>query len=212
MQKLLKVGVLISGRGSNLEALARACSSEAFPASISCVISSNASARGLSVAQNFNIKSYVVNTKPIDAERMSSILREHQVDLVCLAGFMSILPERFIEDWHHRIINIHPSLLPSFKGLHAQKQAFLAGVKIAGCTVHYVYPELDAGPLIMQAAVPVLCSDTVESLSARILSAEHKCYSEAVRLIAYERVKIDEDGVVHCPHNDRLFMMSDVVQ
>ncbi|MFV9838846.1 MAG: phosphoribosylglycinamide formyltransferase [Aaplasma endosymbiont of Hyalomma asiaticum] len=212
MSKLLKVGVLISGRGSNLEALARSCAHEAFPAYISCVISNNATARGLSVAQSYNIKSYVVSTKPLDAERVSFILQEHQVDLVCLAGFMSILPEKFIEDWNHRIINIHPSLLPSFKGLNAQKQAFLAGVKIAGCTVHYVYPELDAGPIIMQAAVPVLCSDTVNSLSERILAAEHKCYSEAVRLIAHERVKIDADGVVHCPHNDRLFMLSDAVQ
>ena len=140
---------------------------------------------------------------------MNSILQEHNVDLICLAGFMSILPKKFIESWNHKIINIHPSLLPSFKGLHAQKQAYQAGVKIAGCTVHYVYPELDAGPIIMQGAVPVLGSDTLDSLTERILSLEHKCYSEAVRLIALDMVRIDTSGAVHCPQ-DKSFSCSTI--
>ncbi|MDB1135179.1 phosphoribosylglycinamide formyltransferase [Candidatus Anaplasma sp. TIGMIC] len=198
----MKIGILISGRGSNFKALAEACASDGFPASVSCVISNNPSAPGLAIADDFGIEAFVVGRRPLDTARITAILREREVDLVCLAGFMSILQEQFVRDWHHKIINIHPSLLPSFKGLRAQEQAFTAGVKIAGCTVHYVYPELDAGPIIMQAAVPVLPSDTSDSLAARILSAEHLCYPKAIRLIAEGKVRIQDNDTIQCMSED----------
>ncbi|CEG20928.1 Phosphoribosylglycinamide formyltransferase [Anaplasma phagocytophilum] len=209
MKRELRVGVLISGRGSNLEALAKAFSTEESSVVISCVISNNAEARGLLIAQSYGIPTFVVKRKPLDIEHISTVLKEHDVDLVCLAGFMSILPEKFVTDWHHKIINIHPSLLPSFKGLNAQEQAYKAGVKIAGCTLHYVYPELDAGPIIIQAAVPVLREDTAESLASRILAAEHVCYPKGVKLIAQGKIKLCDDGIVQCTGEDDLFLFQE---
>ena len=189
----LRLGILISGRGSNMHALINACMQDDFPAEVSCVVSNNPNANGLLIAQRNNIKTFVIQGRPIDFDAIDDILKEHKVDLICLAGFMSIVPEKFINKWFHRIINIHPSLLPSFKGLSAQAQALKAGVKIAGCTVHYVYPELDAGPIIIQAAVPVFSSDTVTDLSNRILQMEHICYPKAVRLIALNQVQLDKN-------------------
>ena len=188
-----KLGILISGRGSNMQALISACAKDDFPAEVSCVISNNPNAKGVLLARESGIKTFVVQGRPLDFDAISNILEEHQVDLVCLAGFMSIVPEKFINKWLHKVINIHPSLLPSFKGLNAQAQALKAGVKIAGCTVHYVYPEVDGGPIIVQAAVPVLSSDSVEDLANRILKMEHICYPKAVKLIALNELKLNEN-------------------
>ncbi|AHX05801.1 phosphoribosylglycinamide formyltransferase [Ehrlichia chaffeensis str. Osceola] len=176
-----------------MQALINACAQDDFPAEVSCVISNNPKANGLLIAQKQNIKTFVVQGRPLDFDSIDSILRQHQVDLICLAGFMSIVPEGFINKWFHKIINIHPSLLPSFKGLNAQSQALKAGVKIAGCTVHYVYPEVDGGPIIVQAAVPVFSSDNLTDLSERILKMEHICYPKAVKLIALNQLQLNEN-------------------
>ncbi|ACZ49020.1 phosphoribosylglycinamide formyltransferase [Anaplasma centrale str. Israel] len=202
----LRLGILISGRGSNMAAIARACLDDGFPAVVACVISNNPKAGGLSAASSYGLPSFVVERKPLDVERIDQILKEQRVDLVCLAGFMSILSGDFVQKWHRKMINIHPSLLPSFRGMRAQEQALKAGVKIAGCTVHYVYPELDAGPIIMQAAVPVMGDDSVESLADRILAAEHTCYPEAVRLISLGKISLDSDDVVKANDGSRLFL------
>ncbi|ACM49568.1 phosphoribosylglycinamide formyltransferase [Anaplasma marginale str. Dawn] len=202
----LRLGVLISGRGSNMAAIAQACLDNTFPAVVECVISNNPKAAGLSIANDYGLRSFVVERKPLDVERIDQILTDHKVDLVCLAGFMSILEGGFVQKWHRKMINIHPSLLPSFKGMRAQEQALRAGVKVAGCTVHYVYPELDAGPIIMQAAVPVMNNDSVESLADRILAAEHVCYPEAVRLISLGKISLDSDDVVKANDGSRLFL------
>ncbi|KJV65501.1 MULTISPECIES: phosphoribosylglycinamide formyltransferase [Ehrlichia] len=205
----LKLGILISGRGSNMQALINACARDGFPAKVSCVISNNPNANGLLIAQKSNIKTFVLQGRPLDFDAVDSILKEYEVDLVCLAGFMSIVPESFINQWFHKVINIHPSLLPSFKGLNAQSQALNAGVKIAGCTVHYVYPEVDGGPIIMQAAVPVFSSDSVTDLSNRILKMEHICYPKAVELIALNQLQLNENLVtsmelLHMFHNEAI--------
>lgn len=180
----MKLGILISGRGSNMQALIEACNNESFPAEIACIITNNSSAAGLKFAEYEKIPTFVVADKPLDYDEINKILTQHKVDLVCLAGFMRILKADFLSKWNNKVINIHPSLLPSFKGLNAQEQALKAGVKIAGCTVHYVTPDVDAGAIIAQSSVSVLENDDVQSLSERILAEEHKCYVAAVRLIA----------------------------
>ena len=163
----LRVGVLISGRGSNLEALIAACSAEAHPAEIALVISSRAEAPGLGIAAAAGIPAVVIphldrRAFAVEAQRR---LCEHRVELVCLAGFMRILDANFVEAWRDRMVNIHPSLLPCFRGLHAQRQALAAGVRFAGCTVHFVRPELDCGPIVAQAVVPVHSDDDEARLS-----------------------------------------------
>ena len=188
----LRVGVLISGRGSNLQALISACSAEAYPAEIVLVISSRAEARGLGAAAAASIPVVVIphldrRAFAVEAQRRIS---EHRVEFVCLAGFMRILDANFVEAWRDRMVNIHPSLLPSFRGLHAQRQALAAGVRFAGCTVHFVRPELDCGPIVAQAVVPVHPNDDETRLSERILEAEHRLYPLAVRLIAEGRVRV----------------------
>ncbi|APR98219.1 phosphoribosylglycinamide formyltransferase [Wolbachia endosymbiont of Folsomia candida] len=182
--KKIKLGILISGRGSNMQALIEACKGQDFPAKIACVVTNNSEAAGLKLAKQAGISAFVVKDRPLDADKIHEILTEHKVDLICLAGFMRILKADFLSKWNNKIINIHPSLLPSFQGLNAQEQALKAGVKITGCTVHYVIPEVDAGTIISQTAVQVLPDDDIHSLSERILTEEHKCYIEAVRLIA----------------------------
>ncbi|WP_341823890.1 phosphoribosylglycinamide formyltransferase [Wolbachia endosymbiont (group A) of Agelastica alni] len=182
--KKVKLGILISGRGSNMQALIEACQNRNFPAEVVCAITNNSKAAGLKIAEQAGIPAFVVKDKPLDADKIHKILVQHKVDLICLAGFMRILKADFLSKWHNKVINIHPSLLPSFKGLNAQEQALKAGVKITGCTVHYVTPEIDAGAIIAQVAVPVLPNDDIQSLSERILAEEHKCYIEAVRSIA----------------------------
>ena len=188
----LRVGVLISGRGSNLEALIAACSAEAHPAEIALVISSRAEAPGLWIAAAAGIPAVVIphldrRAFAVEAQRR---LCEHRVELVCLAGFMRILDANFVEAWRDRMVNIHPSLLPCFRGLHAQRQALAAGVRFAGCTVHFVRPELDCGPIVAQAVVPVHSDDDEARLSERILKAEHRLYPLTVRLIAEGRVRV----------------------
>ncbi|QXK92407.1 phosphoribosylglycinamide formyltransferase [Neoehrlichia mikurensis] len=202
MQKI-RLGILISGRGSNMQSIINACNSD-FPAAVSCVISNNSNAQGLKIAQEANIDTFIVRKRPLDINKIEEILIKYKVDLVCLAGFMSIINDSFLKNWHLKVINIHPSLLPSFKGLNAQKQAFDAGVKIAGCTVHYVYPEVDSGPIIIQAAVPVFATDNVESLSTKILKMEHLCYPEAIRLIALNKIQIINNKVTS---TEKLFFM-----
>lgn len=182
--KNIKLGILISGRGSNMQALIEACQDQNFPAETVCVITNNSEAGGLKIARQEKIPAFVVKDKPLDIDKIHATFVQHKVDLICLAGFMRILKADFLSKWYNKVTNIHPSLLPSFKGLNAQEQALKAGVKITGCTVHYVTPEVDAGAIIAQAAVPVLPSDDIRSLSKRILAKEHKCYVKAVRSIA----------------------------
>ena len=188
----LRVGVLISGRGSNLRALIAACSAEAHPAKIVLVISSRAEAQGLGIATAAGVPVVVIphyDRRAFAAEAQPRLC-EHGVELVCLAGFMRILDPNFVEAWRDRMVNIHPSLLPSFRGLHPQRQALAAGARFAGCTVHFVRPELDCGPIIGQAVVPVHPDDDEARLSKRILETEHRLYPLAVRLIAEGRVRV----------------------
>ncbi|HEY1433506.1 MAG TPA: phosphoribosylglycinamide formyltransferase [Stellaceae bacterium] len=193
----LRVGVLISGRGSNLQALIAACSAESYPAEIAFVISSRTDAPGLEFAVAAGIPAAVVphRDRRAFAAEAEPLLREWRVELVCLAGFMRVLDAKFVEAWRDRMVNIHPSLLPSFRGLHAQRQALAAGVRFAGCTVHFVRPELDCGPIIGQAVVPVHPDDDERRLSARILEVEHRLYPYALRLIAEGRVRVVADRV-----------------
>ena len=189
MSNRIKVGILISGNGTNLQAIIDASQKNSFPAEIAIVISNNPSAYGLKRAISANIPTKVIDHKLFDQREdfdtaVSVELRKADCELICLAGFMRILSEQFVNNWPMRIINIHPSLLPSFKGRNVQKQAIDAEVRIAGCTVHFVISELDAGPIIAQAAVPVLKQDTPASLSARILQQENHIYPLALELIA----------------------------
>lgn len=197
----LRLGVLISGRGSNLQALIRATEEKDFPAEIVAVISNRPDAGGLQRAKDSDIPAIVVDhkrhpEKKSFEEEIDAHLRSHKVDLVCLAGFMRILSPWLIERWRWRIINIHPSLLPDFKGLHPQKQAIDAGVKKSGCTVHFVTPEMDSGPVILQGEVPVLADDTEDTLTARILETEHNVYPQAVHRMATHDFHIEEQGKI----------------
>ncbi|WFW29773.1 MAG: phosphoribosylglycinamide formyltransferase [Wolbachia endosymbiont of Menacanthus eurysternus] len=182
--KKIKLGILISGRGSNMQSLIKLSHNYNFPAEVACVITNKNEAAGLKIAKLAKISTYIIRNNPLDTNQIHEILVQHNVDLVCLAGFMRILKADFLNKWHNKVINIHPSLLPSFKGLNPQEQALKAGVKITGCTVHYVIPEVDAGTIITQIAVPVLPNDNVQSLSKRILTKEHKCYAKAIKLLA----------------------------
>lgn len=196
----LKVGVLISGRGSNLAALIEASRATDYPAEIACVVSNRADAPGLGIAAAAGVPTATVSHKDHpDRESfdrtVSGELERHGVELVVLAGFMRIFNPWFPARWANRLINIHPSLLPAFKGMHVQRQALDAGVRLSGCTAHLVIPDLDSGPIIAQAAVPVLAGDTEETLSARILRQEHRLYPLVVRWFAEGRVNIAGDKV-----------------
>jgi len=197
----LRLGVLISGRGSNLQALIEATGDPAFPAEIVLVISNREDAAGLDRAAAASIATRIIphgqfsGRDAFDAA-LDETLRDAGVELICLAGFMRLLTKQFVENWRDRLINIHPSLLPAFKGLTPHADALAAGVRLSGCTVHYVRPEMDAGPIILQAAVPVMGSDTAETLAARILQAEHACYPLAVRMIGEGRIKIVGERVI----------------
>ena len=195
----LKVGVLISGRGSNLQALLDSCADPAFPAEIALVISNVAGAQGLQRAARAGVPTLVIDHKPFPSRaafdsEMDKALRAAGIELVCLAGFMRLLSDEFVEGWRGRMINIHPSLLPSFKGMNTHAQALAAGVKIHGCTVHYVTPALDDGPIIARAEVPVLEGDTIETLAARVLEAEHRLYPAALRLVAEGKAAAHPSG------------------
>jgi phosphoribosylglycinamide formyltransferase-1 len=196
----LTVGVLISGRGSNLKALIEACAAPDYPAEIALVISNKPDAAGLDYARAAGIPVAIIEHRAFpdrasfDAA-LDARLRAEGVGLVCLAGFMRLLTEGFVVGWHDRLINIHPSLLPAFPGVDVQQRAIDAGVRFSGCTVHFVRTATDDGPIIIQAAVPVLPEDDAERLAARILEAEHVCYPLAVRWFAEGRLAVDGNRV-----------------
>jgi phosphoribosylglycinamide formyltransferase-1 len=195
-----RIGILLSGRGSNFEAIADSVAAGRIEAEIAAVISNRPTARGLEIALDRGLPALCIPSKDVRREEYDRLLvaelKNRQVDLVCLAGFMRLLTAEFCQAFPLRILNIHPSLLPAFPGLDAQKQALEHGVKISGCTVHFVDPQLDAGPIILQAAVPVLENDTPESLSARILAEEHRIYGEAVAIVLSGRWRIEGRRVV----------------
>ena len=196
----VKVAVLISGRGSNLQALIDACSAPDFPAEIRLVISNRPDAPGLQRTERAGVPTRVIPHKKYGSraefdQAVERALNEAGIELVCLAGFMRIFDDAFVLRWHDRMINIHPSLLPAFKGLQAQAQALAAGVRFTGCTVHFVRPAMDEGPIIVQAVVPLLPGDDAERLAERVLAAEHKAYPLALRLIAEGRVRVVDERV-----------------
>jgi len=195
-----RLGILLSGRGSNFEAIADNIAAGDLHAEIAVVISNRADARGLEIARERGLPALLIPSKDVAREdydhQVTSELWKHGVDLICLAGFMRLLSAEFCRAFPLRILNIHPSLLPAFPGLDAQKQALEQGVKVSGCTVHFVNELLDSGPIIAQAAVPVLDEDTVETLSARILKEEHRIYSEAIRIVLNGKWRIEGRRVV----------------
>lgn len=198
--KKRRVGVLISGRGSNMKSLVEAARHPDYPAEIVVVISNRPDAPGLAWAKEQNIPAlgfdhtHYENRAHFESQ-LTGALRASGVDLIALAGFMRLLTEDFVATWHNKMINIHPSLLPSFKGLNTHQRALDAGVKIAGCTVHYVRTEMDVGPIIAQAAVPVLSNDDANKLAARVLEAEHQIYPLALRLVASGAAQISGESV-----------------
>ena len=192
-----KVAILISGRGSNMEALIKACLDASFPASIELVISNKKEAYGLQIAQSYGIHTQSLNRKnfPNDHEfdsNISTILKKNDIDIVCTAGYMKILTKEFVETWRNQVINIHPSLLPEYKGLNTHKRALDDGVKLAGCTTHIVQSELDSGQILMQATVPVLGNDTKDTLATRVLKMEHIIFPETLKRIATNQFRFDK--------------------
>jgi len=200
----LKLGVLFSGRGSNLQALLERGEDEAFPAEVVVAISNNADALGLQRAEAADVPAHVIDHRGFASreafeEKLDEALVAAGVELVCLAGFMRRLTPWFVDRWRDRLINIHPSLLPAFRGLDTHRRALELGVRITGCTVHYVRAEVDDGPVIAQAAVPIAPDDTEDSLNARVLAAEHRLYPLAVRLIAEGKAKVEGERVTLPP-------------
>lgn len=189
-----KLGILLSGRGSNFLAIAESVRAGKIPAEIAVVISNREDAPGVTAARERKLNALVIPSKARVREEhdreVMAVLRQHNVDLVCLAGYMRLLSPEFVEAFHQRILNIHPSLLPAFPGMDAQKQALEYGAKITGCTVHLVDEHLDHGPIILQRPVAVLDGDTVEALSARILVEEHIAYSEAIKMLLERRWRV----------------------
>lgn len=191
----LKLAVLISGGGTNLQALIDACSHPSYPAEIAVVVSNRPEAYGLERATSAGISAECVDHKDYETREdfediLHDRLKDHDVELVCLAGFMRLLTATFVGRWKDRMINIHPSLLPSYKGLHTHARAIEDGVRFGGCTVHFVRPEMDDGPIIMQAAVPIDANETEDSLAKKVLTYEHTLYPEAVRLVAESKVRV----------------------
>ena len=191
-----RVAVLISGRGSNMASLIEAAKAPNYPAEIALVISNRPDAAGLELARNAGVPTLVVDHRPHGKDRaafervLQQALDEHRIELICLGGFMRLFTADFVLHWQGRMLNIHPSLLPSFPGLDPHGQALKAGVRVSGATVHFVIPETDAGPIIAQAAVPVRADDTADTLAARVLTVEHRIYPLALSLVALERVRI----------------------
>jgi phosphoribosylglycinamide formyltransferase-1 len=196
-----RVGILLSGRGSNFEAIARQIDDGKLRAEIAVVVSNVEAAPGLKRARERGLDVFFANSKDLSREafdrQVIHVLEEKRVDLVCLAGFMRLLSASFIRAFRNRILNIHPSLLPAFPGLDAQRQALEYGVKVSGCTVHFVDEGLDSGPIIFQAVVPVLDGDTEESLSARILEQEHQIYPRAIQQVLDGQIRIDGRRALH---------------
>ena len=202
MSRRKRVGILISGRGSNMAALIEACREPDFPAEICAVISNRPKAAGLDIARDSGLKALAIDHKAYPSRQafeaeLTGALEEAGTDLICSAGFMRLLTEHFVEHWRDRQLNIHPSLLPAFKGLHIHERVLQAGVRITGCTVHFVRTEMDSGPIIAQAAVPVLPDDTPDRLAARVLAVEHKLYPHALRLVASGAVQVVDETVRH---------------
>ena len=190
----LNLAVLISGRGSNLQSIIDACKEEDFPARIQIVISNKADAYGLVRAQQAGIQTCVIDHRDFSSREefersLKQEIEKHKIDLICLAGFMRVLTSGFVNDFQNRIINIHPSLLPKHKGLHTHERAIEAGDAESGCTVHYVIPEMDEGPIIVQRSVAVMKHDTPETLAARVLAEEHFAYPEAIKIVAQNILK-----------------------
>ena len=189
-----RLGILLSGRGSNFIAIADNVATGKMPAEIAVVISNRPDAPGLEEAKRRGLDARMIPSKGLEREQYDrqvvAVLKEKQVDLVCLAGFMRLLSPYFVSQFPNRVLNIHPALLPSFPGLEAQRQALEHGARITGCTVHFVDENLDAGPIVLQSVVPILDDDTVDTLSARILKEEHRIYSEAINLVLSGRWKI----------------------
>jgi phosphoribosylglycinamide formyltransferase-1 len=199
MTKRKRVAVLISGRGSNLQALIEAAVHPDYPAEIALVLSNVVGAPGIERAAQAGIASGTIPHRSFGSREefdaaLDQALKQNAIELVCLAGFMRILSDSFVRAWHGRLINIHPSLLPAFKGVDVHRRVLEAGVRISGCTVHFVVPELDSGPIIAQAAVPVLAQDTEATLSARVLKAEHRLYPHALKLLATNKVRISDNA------------------
>jgi phosphoribosylglycinamide formyltransferase-1 len=199
-----RLGVLLSGRGSNFEALAESVAAGRIPnAEIAIALSNREDARGIEKARAFGIEARVISSKGLEREAYDKLviaaLQEKRVDLVCLAGYMRLLSPQFVAAFRNRILNIHPSLLPAFPGLEAQRQALEHGAKFSGCTVHFVDENLDAGPIVLQACVPIEDNDTPETLAERILREEHRIYTEAVRIVLEERFRIENRRVLILP-------------
>jgi len=193
-----RVAILISGRGSNMAALIEAAKRPDYPAAIALVVSNRPDAAGIGLAKEQGVATLVLDHRIFGKDRaafeqaLQKALDQHEVELVCLGGFMRLLTDEFVLRWQGRMLNIHPSLLPSFKGLDPHGEALKAGVKLAGATVHFVTPEMDSGPIVAQATVPVAQNDTAETLAARVLAAEHRLYPLALKLVAAGRVRIVE--------------------
>jgi phosphoribosylglycinamide formyltransferase 1 len=197
----LNVAVLISGRGTNLQSLIDACGEAEFPARIALVLSDVPDVMGLDRAELDGIPTAVIERKDFEDKKkfedaIHDALKKAKVDLVCLAGFMRLVSDTFVDRWHDKLINIHPSLLPAFKGLEVHERVLASGVRVSGCTVHFVRAEMDVGPIIVQAAVPVMPDDDTKALAARVLRQEHQIYPLAVRLIAEGRAKVVDERVV----------------
>jgi phosphoribosylglycinamide formyltransferase-1 len=192
-----RVAVLISGRGSNMVSLVEAAKAPDYPAEIVLVLSNRPDAAGLAYARTVGIATAIVDHTQFGKDReafereLQGALETHQIELVCLAGFMRLLTPSFVGRWTGAMLNIHPALLPAFKGLHTHERALAAGAKTHGATVHFVVPEMDSGPIIAQAAVPVLAGDTPDTLAARVLAVEHRIYPEALRRVAEGSIRID---------------------
>lgn len=196
-----KVAILISGSGSNMLALIRATSAPDYPAEVVAVISNVSTALGLERADNEGIATHVLAhgdfpSREVYDEALHELIVATGAEIVCLAGFMRLLSEGFVQKWQGRLLNIHPSLLPAFRGLHTHRRALEEGVSLSGCTVHFVVPELDAGPSLIQAAVPVLPDDTEKTLASRVLQAEHRIYPAALRWLAEGSISLNEEGRV----------------
>ncbi len=194
--KRKRVAILISGRGSNMEVLIKACEQKDYPAKIVLVISNRPNAAGLDFARSHDIPALTLDhnaygSRPEFEAEMNRALIEARTELVCNAGFMRLLTEEFVEYWRDRQLNIHPSLLPSFKGLNTHERALQRGVKLTGCTVHFIRAQMDTGPIIAQSAVPVLPGDSVETLAARVLEEEHKLYPDALKMVAAGGISVE---------------------
>ena len=200
--KKKRVAILISGRGSNMMALVEAAVAPDFPAEIALVLSNRPDAAGLDWAASRGIRTASIDHKTYGKDReaferaMQGVLEDNSIDLVCLAGFMRVLTPWFVAQWQGRMLNIHPALLPSYRGLHTHERALEDGVKIHGCTVHFVVPEMDAGPIILQAAVPVEDSDDADAFAARVLTQEHRIYPQALALVAADKLRIEGNRVL----------------